>query len=74
MAGATCVAVIAAAGRQQSTGAGEEVLRPFDVRGTEGALSWDFRRMGELRVCLEQDYQDATWETRLVRPGASIWK
>jgi hypothetical protein len=25
--------------------------------------------MGELRVCLGQDYQDAGWETRLVRPG-----
>jgi hypothetical protein len=25
--------------------------------------------MGELRVCLGQDYQDATWETRLVGPG-----
>jgi predicted dehydrogenase len=48
---------------------GEQCGYGFDVRGTEGALSWDFRRMGELRVCLDQDYQDATWETRLVRPG-----
>lgn len=48
---------------------GEQCGYGFDVRGTQGALSWDFRRMGELRVCLDQDYQDASWETRLVRPG-----
>jgi predicted dehydrogenase len=48
---------------------GEQCGYGFDVRGADGALSWDFRRMGELRVCLDQDYQDATWETRLVRPG-----
>ena len=41
----------------------------IEVRGTQGALSWDFRRMGELRVCLDQDYQDAAWQTRLVAPG-----
>jgi predicted dehydrogenase len=48
---------------------GEQCSYGIDVRGTRGALSWDFRRMGELRVCLGQDYQDAAWETRLVRPG-----
>jgi predicted dehydrogenase len=48
---------------------GEQCGYGLDVRGTEGALSWDFRRMGELRVCLDQDYQDASWQTRLVRPG-----
>lgn len=48
---------------------GEQCGYGFDLHGTEGALSWDFRRMGELRVCVDQDYQDATWETRLVRPG-----
>ena len=48
---------------------GEQCGYGFDVRGTAGALSWDFRRMGELRVCLDQDFQDATWQTRLVRPG-----
>ena len=48
---------------------GEQCGYGFDVRGTEGALAWDFRRMGELRVCIDHDYQDATWETRLVRPG-----
>jgi predicted dehydrogenase len=48
---------------------GEQCSYGFEIRGTEGALAWDFRRMGELRVCLGQDYQDAAWETRLVRPG-----
>jgi predicted dehydrogenase len=48
---------------------GEQCSYGIDVRGTRGALSWDFRRMGELRVCLGRDYQDATWETRLVQPG-----
>ncbi|WP_238343067.1 Gfo/Idh/MocA family protein [Nocardioides cynanchi] len=48
---------------------GEQCSYGVDVRGSRGALSWDFRRMGELRVCLAADYQDATWETRLVGPG-----
>jgi predicted dehydrogenase len=48
---------------------GEQCTYAVDVRGSQGALSWDFRRMGELRVCLAADYQDATWETRLVGPG-----
>lgn len=48
---------------------GEQCGYGFDVRGTDGALSWDFRRMGELRVCLGQGHQDAGWETRSVRPG-----
>ncbi len=48
---------------------GEQCAYGIEVRGTEGALAWDFRRMGELRLCLDQDYQDATWQTRLVRPG-----
>lgn len=48
---------------------GEQCSYGVDVRGTRGALSWDFRRMGELQVCVGQDYQDASWETRVVRPG-----
>ncbi len=48
---------------------GEQCSYGIDVRGTRGALTWDFRRMGELRVCLAPDYQDASWETRLVGPG-----
>jgi predicted dehydrogenase len=48
---------------------GEQCAYGVEVRGTRGALSWDFRRMGELRLCLDQDFQDAAWQTRLVRPG-----
>ncbi len=48
---------------------GEQCTYGIDVRGTEGALSWDFRRMGELRVCLGQEYLDAPWETRFVQGG-----
>lgn len=48
---------------------GEQCAYSVEVRGTHGALSWDFRRMGELRVCLDQDFQDAAWQTLLVRPG-----
>ena len=48
---------------------GEQCSYGLDVRGSGGALSWDFRRMGELRLCLAPGYQDATWETRFVGPG-----
>ncbi len=48
---------------------GEQCAYGVEVRGTHGALSWDFRRMGELRACLDQDFQDAAWQTLLVRPG-----
>lgn len=48
---------------------GEQCTYRIEVRGTQGALAWDFRRMGELRTCLGQDYQDAAWQTRLVAPG-----
>ena len=47
---------------------GEQCSYGLEVRGTKGALQWDFRRMGELAVCLDQDYQDAGWQTRYVRP------
>jgi predicted dehydrogenase len=48
---------------------GEQCTYTIDVRGTKGALSWDFRRMGELRLCLGEDYLDAPWETRFVQAG-----
>ncbi len=48
---------------------GEQCAYGIEVRGTRGAVAWDFRRMGELRTCLDQDFQDAAWQTRLVRPG-----
>lgn len=48
---------------------GEQCSYTVEVHGTAGALSWDFRRMGELRVCLDQDYQDASYSTVLVGRG-----
>ncbi|SDU91282.1 Predicted dehydrogenase [Microlunatus sagamiharensis] len=48
---------------------GEQCTYGIEVHGDRGALAWDFRRMGELRVCLDQDYTDAAWATRFVAPG-----
>jgi len=48
---------------------GDQCAYTIEVHGTRGALSWDFRRMGELQVCLDQDYQDAAYSTLLVTPG-----
>lgn len=48
---------------------GEQNSYGFEVHGSTGSLAWDFRRMGELRVCLDQDYQGASWTTHRVGPG-----
>ena len=48
---------------------GEQNTYGFEVHGERGALAWDFRRMGELRVALDQDYQNAAYATRHVGPG-----
>lgn len=48
---------------------GEQNAYGFVIHGRTGALAWDFRRMGELRVCLDQDYQSASWSTLLIGPG-----
>jgi predicted dehydrogenase len=52
------------------TAVGEQCTYGIEVHGDRGALSWDFRRMGELRLCLDQDFQDASYVTRYVAPGA----
>lgn len=52
------------------TAVGEQCTYGIEVHGTRGALAWDFRRMGELRVCLDQDYQNASYVTQYVAPGA----
>jgi predicted dehydrogenase len=51
------------------TAVGDQCTYELEVHGTTGALAWDFRRMGELRVCLDQDYQDASYSTLLISPG-----
>lgn len=48
---------------------GEQCTYGIEVHGTAGALAWDFRRMGELRVCLGQDFQDGAWATELMTPS-----
>ena len=48
---------------------GEQNAYSFEVHGSTGALAWDFRRMGELRECFDQDYQGASWSTHLVGPA-----
>jgi predicted dehydrogenase len=48
---------------------GEQCSYGIDVHGSRGALSWDFRRMGELQLCLDQDYQNASFLTHYVAPG-----
>jgi len=48
---------------------GEQNTYGFEVHGGRGALAWDFRRMGELRVALDQDYLNAAYATRYVGPG-----
>ena len=48
---------------------GEQCRYGIEVHGERGALAWDFRRMGELQLALDQDYVDAGYTTSLVRPG-----
>ncbi|SEQ70975.1 Gfo/Idh/MocA family protein [Microlunatus flavus] len=48
---------------------GEQCTYGIEVHGDRGALAWDFRRMGELKVCLDQEVTDAAFATHLVSPG-----
>ncbi|HYJ76557.1 MAG TPA: Gfo/Idh/MocA family oxidoreductase [Kineosporiaceae bacterium] len=47
---------------------GEQNSYGFEVHGSTGSLAWDFRRMGELQVCLDQDHQGASWTTHRIGP------
>lgn len=49
---------------------GEQNNYGFEVHGTEGAVFWDFRRMGELGVSRGVGYQDLPVSTVYVGPGA----
>ncbi len=53
---------------------GEQNTYGFDVHGTQGALSWDFRRMGELRVGHGTAYQDQSMSTLYVGPGHGFYE
>lgn len=48
---------------------GEQNNYGFEVHGTRGAVHWDFRRMGELRVSHGTRYQDQPVSIRHVGPG-----
>jgi predicted dehydrogenase len=48
---------------------GEQNAYGFEVHGTRGLLSWDFRRMGELRVGTGGQYQNQSVRTVFVGPG-----
>lgn len=48
---------------------GEQNAYGFEIHGSTGAIAWDFRRMGELRQCLGQDYQAASWATHRIGPA-----
>ncbi|MFF7047030.1 Gfo/Idh/MocA family protein [Streptomyces griseorubiginosus] len=48
---------------------GEQNNYGFEVHGTKGAVFWDFRRMGELRVGRGTGYQDQAVSTVYVGPG-----
>ncbi len=41
----------------------------FVIRGTQGFVAWDFRRLGELQVSIGEDYQNQPAETLFVGPG-----
>ena len=47
---------------------GEQNAYSLEIHGSTGAIAWDFRQMGELRECLGQDYQAASWSTHIVGP------
>ena len=48
---------------------GEQNSYGFEIHGTDGALFWDYRRMGELGVSEGTSYQDQPVTTRFVGPG-----
>ena len=47
---------------------GEQNAYGFEVHGTRGAVFWDFRRMGELRVSVGTAYQDQAVSTIYIGP------
>ena len=48
---------------------GEQNAYGFEIHGSMGALSWDFRRMGELAVSRGRSAQDLPVATMYVGPG-----
>jgi predicted dehydrogenase len=52
---------------------GEQNNYGFEIHGTRGAVSWDFRRMNELAVSLGDAYQDQPVSTVYVGPGHGLY-
>jgi predicted dehydrogenase len=52
------------------TAVGEQNNYGFAVTGSSGAIAWDFRRMGELRLTRGGDYQNAPSAVEHVGPGS----
>ncbi|MGH3320906.1 MAG: hypothetical protein ACRDN9_12105 [Streptosporangiaceae bacterium] len=50
------------------TGVGPRCQLVVDIHGTDGAVSWDFERMNELRVCLGRSGADHGYTTVLAGP------
>ena len=50
------------------TAVGEQCTYGIELHGDRGALAWDFRRMGELQLCVGQDFTDASYVTEYVGP------
>lgn len=48
---------------------GEQSSYGFEIHGNRGAVSWDFRRLGELAVCTGNAYQNQSVRTVFVGPG-----
>jgi predicted dehydrogenase len=49
---------------------GEQNSYGFDIHGSQGAIYWDFRRMGELRIAQGTDYQNEPSSVHYVGPGS----
>ncbi len=48
---------------------GEQNNYGFEIHGTKGIVTWDYRRMGELQVGIGGSYQDQNVATVFVGPG-----
>lgn len=53
---------------------GDQNAYGFEIHGTKGAVGWDFRRLGELRLAVGGDYQDQSTSTLFVGPGAGEYQ
>ncbi|MDT0260592.1 Gfo/Idh/MocA family protein [Jatrophihabitans lederbergiae] len=55
--------------RASRVAVGEQNNYGFEIHGTRGSVSWDFRRMGELAVCVGGNYANQPSSTLYVGPA-----